>query len=133
MEHHIVTKNNLEGFVELLKKMVHFKISYFAKKYGKFIFRNAMWTDKCKIDKDKGTITYLILTQMVIELRQVEYSNCNQKRGGNNSMSLELTLTLLGLLFITVGSIFYFISLLMERYYDRKLYELEQKQKGKIK
>ena len=48
-------------------------------------------------------------------------------------MSLELALTLLGLLFITVGSIFYFISLLMERYYDRKLWELEQKQKGKIK
>jgi hypothetical protein len=47
-------------------------------------------------------------------------------------MSLELSLTLLGLLFITVGSIFYFISLLMERYYDRKLWELEQKQKGKI-
>ena len=44
-------------------------------------------------------------------------------------MSLELSLTLLGLLFIIVGSIFYFISLLMERYYDRKLYELDRKLK----
>jgi hypothetical protein len=44
-------------------------------------------------------------------------------------MSLELALTLLGLLFIIVGSIFYFISLLMERYYDRKLYELDRKLK----
>jgi hypothetical protein len=45
-------------------------------------------------------------------------------------MSLELVLTLAGLLCITVGSIFYFISLLMERYYDRKLYELERKYKN---
>ena len=48
-------------------------------------------------------------------------------------MTLELALTLAGLLCIIVGSIFYFISLLMERHYDRKLWELEQKQKGKIK
>ena len=58
MEHNIVDETNVEGFVELLKKHTHFKISYFAKKYGKFIFRNAMWTDKCKIDKDRGSITY---------------------------------------------------------------------------
>jgi len=55
MEHNLVDETNYEGFVELLKKKVHFKISYFAKKYGKFIFRNAMWTDKCKIDKDRGS------------------------------------------------------------------------------
>jgi hypothetical protein len=48
-------------------------------------------------------------------------------------MSLELVLTLLGLLLITVGSIFYIIAMLLERYYDRKLWELEQKQKGKLK
>ena len=58
MEHHLVNENNVEGFVELLKKKVHFKISYFAKKYNKFIFRNGMWTEKCKINKDKGSITY---------------------------------------------------------------------------
>ena len=54
MEHNLVDETNYKGFVELLKKMVHFKISYFAKKHNKFIFRNAMWTDKCKIDADKG-------------------------------------------------------------------------------
>jgi hypothetical protein len=48
-------------------------------------------------------------------------------------MSLELALTLLGLLLITVGSIFYIIAMLLERHYDRKIWELEQKQKGKIK
>ena len=48
-------------------------------------------------------------------------------------MSLELVLTLLGLLCITVGSIFYIIAMLLERHYDRKLWELEQKQKGKLK
>ena len=48
-------------------------------------------------------------------------------------MTLMQALTLLGLLFITVGSIFYMISIFMERYYDRKLWELEQKMKGKIK
>ena len=48
-------------------------------------------------------------------------------------MSLELALTLLGLLLITVGSIFYIIAMLLERHCDRKLWELEQKQKGKIK
>ena len=58
MEHHIVNEDNLDGFVQTLAKMVHFKISYYAIKYGKTIFRNAMWTDKCKIDKEKGTITY---------------------------------------------------------------------------
>jgi predicted membrane channel-forming protein YqfA (hemolysin III family) len=48
-------------------------------------------------------------------------------------MSLELALTLLGLLLLTVGSIFYIIAMLLERHYDRKIWELEQKQKGKIK
>ena len=58
MNINLVDETNYQGFVELLKKMVHFKISYFAKKHNKFIFRNAMWTDKCKIDKDRGSITY---------------------------------------------------------------------------
>ena len=58
MEHNLVDETNVEGFVELLKKHTHFVISYFAKKHNKFIFRNAMWTDKCKINKDRGSITY---------------------------------------------------------------------------
>jgi len=48
-------------------------------------------------------------------------------------MSLELVLTLLGLLLMTVGSIFYIIAMLMQRHCEKKLWELEQKQKGKIK
>ena len=48
-------------------------------------------------------------------------------------MTLELVLTLLGLLLITVGSIFYIIAMLMQRHCERKLWELEQKQKGKLK
>ena len=48
-------------------------------------------------------------------------------------MSLELALTLLGLMLMTVGSIFYIIAMLLERHYDRKIWQLEQKQKGKIK
>ena len=44
-------------------------------------------------------------------------------------MSLELALTLLGLLLIIVGSIFYMISIFMERYYDRKLYQLNERLK----
>ena len=48
-------------------------------------------------------------------------------------MSLELVLTLLGLLLITVGSIFYIIAMLMQRHCERKLWELEHKQKGKLK
>ena len=58
MEHHLVDETNVEGFIELLQKKVHFVISYFAKKHNKLIIRNAMWTDKCKIDKDRGSITY---------------------------------------------------------------------------
>ena len=50
-----------------------------------------------------------------------------------DKMSLELTLTLLGLMLMTVGSIFYIIAMLLERHYDRKIWQLEQKQKGKIK
>jgi hypothetical protein len=45
-------------------------------------------------------------------------------------MSLELALTLLGLLLMTVGSIFYIIAMLLERHYDRKLWELERKYKN---
>ena len=48
-------------------------------------------------------------------------------------MSLELVLTLLGLLLITVGSIFYIIAMLLERHCDKKLWELEQKQKERMK
>jgi hypothetical protein len=47
-------------------------------------------------------------------------------------MTLELALTLLGLLLMTVGSIFYIIAMLMQRHCERKLWELEQKQKGEI-
>ena len=44
-------------------------------------------------------------------------------------MTLMQALTLLGLLFITVGSIFYMISIFMVRYYDRKLYQLNERLK----
>ena len=44
-------------------------------------------------------------------------------------MTLELALTLLGLLLMTVGSIFYIIAMLFERHYDRKLWELDNKLK----
>jgi hypothetical protein len=44
-------------------------------------------------------------------------------------MSLELALTLLGLLLMIVGSIFYIIAMLLERHYDRKLWELDRKLK----
>ena len=37
MDINLVDETNYQGFVELLKKMVHFKISYFAKKHNKFI------------------------------------------------------------------------------------------------
>jgi len=44
-------------------------------------------------------------------------------------MSLELALTLLGLLLMTVGSIFYIISMLMQRHCEKKLWELDNKLK----
>ena len=44
-------------------------------------------------------------------------------------MSLIQALTLLGLLLIIVGSIFYMISIFMVRYYDRKLYQLNERLK----
>ena len=53
-----VDTDNLESFIGMLKDLLQFKISYFAKKHNKVIFRNAMWTDKCKINKDKGYIVY---------------------------------------------------------------------------
>ena len=48
-------------------------------------------------------------------------------------MTLEMILSLIAFGFITIGFVFYLIAMLMERHYDRKLWELEQKQKGKIK
>jgi hypothetical protein len=47
-------------------------------------------------------------------------------------MSLELILTLLGLILIMVGCVFFFIASLMERHYDRKLFELNQKIKQEL-
>jgi len=46
-------------------------------------------------------------------------------------MTLELVISLIAFVFITIGCIFYIIAMLMERHCDRKLWELEQKQKGK--
>ena len=40
-------------------------------------------------------------------------------------------LILLGLILITFGCGFFILATIMERYYDRKIWELEQKQKGK--
>jgi hypothetical protein len=42
---------------------------------------------------------------------------------------MTLAITLAGLICMTVGAIFYLISLFMERYYDRKLNELDRKLK----
>jgi hypothetical protein len=47
-------------------------------------------------------------------------------------MTLMDTLILLGLILIIFGCMGLFIlATIMERHYDRKLWELEQKQKGK--
>jgi hypothetical protein len=46
-------------------------------------------------------------------------------------MTLELVISLIAFVFITIGCIFYIIAMLMERHCERKLWELEQKQKGK--
>jgi hypothetical protein len=40
-------------------------------------------------------------------------------------------LILLGLILIIFGCGFFILATIMERHYDRKLWELEQKQKGK--
>jgi hypothetical protein len=48
-------------------------------------------------------------------------------------MTLMDALILLGLILIIFGCGFFILATIMERYYDRKIWELEQKQKGKIK
>jgi hypothetical protein len=47
------------------------------------------------------------------------------KQGGQ--MTLLNAIILLGLILITFGCVFYVIAMLMERYYDRKLWELDQR------
>ena len=42
-------------------------------------------------------------------------------------MTLLNAVILLGLILITFGCVFYVIAMLMERYYDRKLWELDQR------
>ena len=42
-------------------------------------------------------------------------------------MTLLNAIILLGLILITFGCVFYVITMLMERYYDRKLWELNQR------
>jgi hypothetical protein len=46
-------------------------------------------------------------------------------------MTLMDTLILLGLILIIFGCGFFILATIMERHCDRKLWELEQKQKGK--
>jgi len=48
-------------------------------------------------------------------------------------MTLMDALILLGLILTIFGCGFFILATIMERHYDRKLWELEQKQKGKIK
>jgi hypothetical protein len=45
-------------------------------------------------------------------------------------MTIMNALILLGLILIIFGCGFFILATIMERYYDRKLWELEQKQKG---
>ena len=44
-------------------------------------------------------------------------------------MTLELVISLIAFGFITIGFVFYLIAMLMERHYDRKLWELDNKLK----
>ena len=44
-----------------------------------------------------------------------------------DTMTLELVISLIAFVFITIGCIFYIIAMLMERHYDRKLWELDNK------
>jgi hypothetical protein len=44
-------------------------------------------------------------------------------------MTLELVISLIAFVFITIGCIFYIIAMLFERHYDRKLWELDNKLK----
>jgi hypothetical protein len=46
-------------------------------------------------------------------------------------MTIMDVLILLGLILIIFGCGFFILAIIMERHYDRKLWELEQKQKGK--
>jgi hypothetical protein len=46
-------------------------------------------------------------------------------------MTLELIITLIACVYITIACIFYIITMLFERQLERELWELEQKQKGK--
>ena len=46
-------------------------------------------------------------------------------------MTLMDALILLGLILTIFGCGFFILATIMERHYDRKLWELEQKQKGK--
>jgi hypothetical protein len=45
-------------------------------------------------------------------------------------MTIMNALILLGLILIIFGCGFFILATIMERHYDRKLWELEQKQKG---
>jgi hypothetical protein len=46
-------------------------------------------------------------------------------------MTIMNVLILLGLILIIFGCGFFILSTILERHYDQKLWELEQKQKGK--
>ena len=46
-------------------------------------------------------------------------------------MTLMDALILLGLILIIFGCGFFILATIMERYYDRKIWELEQKQRSK--
>ena len=47
-----------------MENNTHFKITYFAKKHGKHITRNAKWTDDCKYWTSKAGIKLMTYFDM---------------------------------------------------------------------
>jgi thiol:disulfide interchange protein len=86
-------------------------------------------SDVYKKKKHQQRFKTFLLTKEDKERIEAEKKHIQSVESSNKGeqMTLLNAIILLGLILITFGCVFYVIAMLMERYYDRKLWELDQR------
>jgi thiol:disulfide interchange protein len=86
-------------------------------------------SDVYKNKKHQQRFKTFLLTKEDKERIEAEKKHIQSVRRSNKGeqMTLLNAMILLGLILIMFGCVFYIIAMLMERYYDRKLWELNQR------
>jgi hypothetical protein len=101
-----------------------FYITYYAKKHNKFITRKGQY------DKPDGTKGKSFVSKQGTPcLVYWDLDNDGWRMATGEAKVNMNTLLYIGLGFITLGFLLFVVSIIMERHYEVKLWELEQKRK----